>query len=241
MNALSRIGRARRLLGGKHWAWASGLAIAASISLPFINMDVNRYWAVDRLVFHTPWLILFGYLFVVTIALVESGDGGPSFPLSRYVYAIATAGGLCIALAWACGTIIPRAPYHVVDGKLRPHYAQNSPLWDRFSAAYVALQAAFDAMLAVLIYARLRNSRLAASALAEAELGRSQASRGLLLSNLEAAHAEVDPGVVIERLEAIERTYDDDPAAAEARLDELITYLRGAIPHLRSVPVPAEP
>lgn len=238
MNAISRIGRARRLLGWKQWAWASGLAIAASISLPIINMDLNRYWIVDRLIFHTPWLILFSYIFVVTIALVESGGGGPSFPLGRYIFAIAMAGALCIALAWVFGPIIPLPPYYVVDGRMRPYSPEmDTPLWDRFSATYVALQAAFDAMLAALIYARLRNSRLAARALADAELGRSEASRSLLAANLDAAHAEVDPGLVIERLEAIDRTYDEDPVAAEARLDELIAFLRGAIPRLRSDPV----
>ena len=239
MDATSRIGRARRLLGWRQWAWATGLAVAASVSLPIMSLDLNSYWAVDRLIFHTPWLILFSYIFLVAIAWVESGSGAPAFPLSRYVYATVAASALCMALAWGFGPFIPRPPRNIEDGRLRPHSAaMDSALYDRVSAGYIALQAGFDAMLAMLIYVRLRHSRLAARALAEAEEGRSEANRSLLASSLDAAHAEIDPALVIERLEAIERTYDDDPLAAEARLDELIAFLRGAIPNLRSIPMP---
>lgn len=242
MNTASRIRRARSLLGWKQWAWATGLALAASVSLPLMGLDNNRYWIVERLVSHTPWFLLFSYIFIATIAWVESGSGAPSFPVSSYVRAIAASGALCIALAWACGPIVAAPPYNVVDGKRRPQsvYA-DAPLWGRFNAAYIAVQAGFDAMLATLIYVRLRNSRLAARALAEAEWGRSEANRSLLASSLEAAQAEIDPALVIQALEAIERDYDDDPAAAENRLDELIAFLRGAIPHLRSIAVAAEP
>jgi hypothetical protein len=195
---------------------------------------------VERLLLHTPWLLLFGYIFIVAIAWVESGSGAPSFPVSRYVRAIAAASALCLALAWVCAPVIAMPPHFVVDGRMRPHGVEAStPLWNRLNAAYLAVQAGFDAMLATMIYVRLRNSRLAARALAEAEYGRSEASRNLLASSLEAAQAEIDPALVIQALEAIEREYDADPAAAEARLDELTAFLRAAIPLLRSTPDPA--
>jgi LytS/YehU family sensor histidine kinase len=101
-------------------------------------------------------------------------------------------------------------------------------------AITLGLDAAFHGSLAMLIYARLRNSRRAALALAEAELGRSEAHRKLLASRLDAARAEVDPAYVIDRLEAIAREYEVDGAAADARLDQLIAFLRSAIPRLRS-------
>jgi hypothetical protein len=242
MGAASRIRRARSLLGVKQWAWATGLALAASASLPLMGLDNNSYWMVERLVSHTPWFLLFSYMFIATIAWVESGSGAPSFPVSSYVRAIAAVSGVCIALAWVCGPIIPMAPRTVTDGRLRPTAADSSmTLSRRLNGAYIAVQAGFDAMLATMIYVRLRNSRLAARALAEAEYGRSEASRKLLASRLEAAQAEIDPARIIQALEAIERAYDDDPAAAETRLDELIAFIRGAIPHLRSIAVPAEP
>jgi LytS/YehU family sensor histidine kinase len=89
--------------------------------------------------------------------------------------------------------------------------------------------------LATFIYVGLRNSRRAARALAGAEIARSEANRALIAAQLEAAHAEVDPAVVFRALEDVERAYEEDPARADALLDELIAFLRDAIPRLRSV------
>jgi LytS/YehU family sensor histidine kinase len=106
----------------------------------------------------------------------------------------------------------------------------------RKTAAVFAL--GFDGVLhcwlATFIYVRLRNSRLAAQALARAEMERSEANRKLLDSQLSTAHAVIDPEAVFEKLETIERIYDEDPARADALLDELIVFLRTAIPQLRS-------
>ena len=46
---------------------------------------------------------------------------------------------------------------------------------------------------------------------------------------------------MIQTLERIERTYEEDPAAADARLDELIAFLRDAIPRLRSDAIASVP
>lgn len=220
--------------------WATGLAVAYSAWLPIQNLDINPYWAVQRFILHTPWLILFSCIYLCAIAWVESAQGAPMVSLSRYAGAICAAGAVCIALGWACGPVIAQAPQRIIDGRLRPAPATTDKLLvARLNGARIALFHGLHALLAVLIYARLRNLRLAARALAEAEVGRSEASRNLLASNLDAAHAQIEPALVIETLGAIEREYDDDPAAAEERLDELIALLRGAIPHLRSIPVPA--
>ena len=239
MDQDSRISRARRFLGWKQWAWATGIAVAVSISLPILSLDRNAYWAIERVIFHTPWLILFGYMFLLAIAFVESGPEAPNLPLSRYIYAVGVVSALCIALTWGFSPFIPAPPRIVEDGRPRPRpAAMDAELYDRIKTMNVALNASFDALLATLIYVRLRNSRLAARALAQAELARSEASRSLLASQLDDAQAEVDPTLVIEGLEAIERAYDADPAAAEARLDELIAFLRGAIPKIRAEGAP---
>jgi hypothetical protein len=59
MNTGHRIAQAWRVLTWKHWAWATGLAIVVSLSMPLQNLDVNSYWAVQRVMYHTPWFILF--------------------------------------------------------------------------------------------------------------------------------------------------------------------------------------
>jgi LytS/YehU family sensor histidine kinase len=90
-----------------------------------------------------------------------------------------------------------------------------------------------DGALGILIYVWLRNARRASEALARAEIERSDAERKLVTSQVEAVEAEVDPGFVFSTLETIENTYDRDRAAADAMLDELIAFLRAAIPKVR--------
>jgi LytS/YehU family sensor histidine kinase len=87
--------------------------------------------------------------------------------------------------------------------------------------------------LATFIYVRLRNARLAARALADAQIRRSEANRRLVAARLQSTHVQVDPTYVIDRLDAIARLYELDSSAADAQLDELISFLRGAIPRLR--------
>jgi sensor histidine kinase YesM len=88
--------------------------------------------------------------------------------------------------------------------------------------------------LAALLYARLRNARRMALALDEAELDRAQAQSDLVASQVQAVRARIDPTFVFARLATIEQAYERDPAAADALLDELIAFLREAIPRLRN-------
>jgi hypothetical protein len=232
---LRRLGQARRNLTWRHWAWATAISVLTSLYIPFQDFDVNWYWAVQRLVFHTPWLIAFGYFFLVAIALVETGARAADPPMARYAFAALAVGLGCIATTWTLAPIVQAPPYRVVEGKrvaLSPAINRESAL--RASAAVtLGLNAAFHGILATLIYARLRHSRRAARALADAELARSEATHSLLASRLRATQAEVDPAYVIDRLEWIGRAYETDPQAADAQLEELIGFLRDAIPRIR--------
>jgi len=230
-----RLGQARRNLTWRHWAWATAISVSISLYIPFQEFDINRYWALQRVMFHTPWLIAFGYFFLVAIALVETGARAADPPMARYALASLAVGLACIATVWTLGPIIQLPPYRVVEGR----QVALSPAIDRESAARVlpaaglGLNAAFHGILATLIYARLRHSRRAARALADAELARSEANHRLLASRLRATQAELDPAHVIDRLESIGRAYETDPGGADAQLEDLIRFLRDAIPRIR--------
>jgi hypothetical protein len=240
VNAARRVAPGWRVLTWNHWAWATGLAVALAAWMPVQNMDINPDWAVRRALYHMPWFILFGYVFLAAIAWVESEDGLAPPSMARYAGALAAATFLCILLAVSLASFIAMPPGLVVDGALVPMSAKVDPAWNRrFGGAIVGFHAAFHAWLAILIYICLRRSRRMARALADAEFARSEASRDLLASQLEAAQAEIDPTRVIERLEAIERLYEADSIRADVQLDELIVVLREAIPRLRSIPIPA--
>jgi hypothetical protein len=239
MSIVKRVLRALRILTWKHWAWASGAAVLQSIASPLQSLDFNAYWAIQSMYLRAPWYLAFAWLFLLGLAWVESGTGRAVATTWRYLRTALAVGLLCAAAAWSLSDFVPVPPRTTSQGVVlkAPHNIGRETA-RQVRAVVLGLDAAFNGALAILIYARLRSARRAALALADAELARSEANRHLLDSRLDAAHAEVDPADVIDRLERIEQAYESDPAAADARLDELIAFLRGAIPRLRAEPLP---
>jgi hypothetical protein len=101
--------------------------------------------------------------------------------------------------------------------------------------------------IAVLFYAHLQRSRVheeAAKRLAVAQLAQREARRRLAQGRLQAVQARIDPQLLFDMLDAVRRAYESDAARAEQLLDELVAFLRAALPRLQhassSVPREAE-
>jgi Histidine kinase len=67
----------------------------------------------------------------------------------------------------------------------------------------------------------------------EAERARALARRRTLESELQALQARVEPMFLFDTLERIRTAYRSDAAAGSAMMEDLILYLRAALPHLR--------
>jgi hypothetical protein len=80
--------------------------------------------------------------------------------------------------------------------------------------------------------ARGHSERMVAS-LRAAELARQHARKALLESRLEIVKAQVEPGFLLGTLARVQDLYEIDPARADRALDDLIDYLRAALPQLR--------
>ncbi len=232
--------RALRTLTWKHWVWATVIGVLVSVSIPLQDFDTNRYWAPWRVLFHTPWFLFFSYTFLIAIAVAEASAPDPSAPSAwRYVATLAVASFVCIAALGAFPELVRAAPRQVVAGQTTFKTTSTDPI-ARAKAHRVSAMTGLGALalihgwLATFIYVRLRNSRRATKALADAEIGRSEAQRSLLAAQLVAAHAQVDPAFVLQALEKVERAYEEDSARADALLDEFIAFLRDAIPKLRA-------
>ena len=238
MSFAERAIRAWRILTWRHWAWASGAAVLLSIASPLQRLDFNASWALQSMYLRAPWYLAFAYLFLASLAWVESDPRGAT--TLRYLRGALAVGLLCLAASGVLSSFVPMPPRTTSQGVvLSPGPGVHADVRARATAmSVVGMDAAFHGALAILIYARLRKARLAALDLARAELARSEANRKLLATRLDAARAQVDPSLVIEHLERIESEYETDPAAADAELDELIAFLRGAIPRLRAEPLP---
>ena len=234
MKMLAR--RVRGIVTWRHWAWPTAIGALIGVSAPLKELDVNPDWALWRVLYHTPWFILFGYVFVLAITLVEATTTRVRLSITRCLLAVIGASLVCVALAGTFALHVRSPPQRIVEGRIDPAPAKTR--WEsnqRYGMMmWLGLDGAFYGSLAMFIYVRLRNARLAARALADAEIRRSEEQRALIAAQLVAAQARIDPAFVMKALDDIERTYEVDPARADVALDEFIAFLRDAIPRLRA-------
>ncbi len=69
--------------------------------------------------------------------------------------------------------------------------------------------------------------------LRDAELERQASERRVVESRLSVIKARVEPEFLFNSIEAVQRLYRDNVDAAERRIDDLIVYLRAALPQVR--------
>ena len=165
--------------------------------------------------FRYAWIAL-TLLLAVAIAdrAVESGRSGRG----AYVVAVVLAIGLAAPLAYAI------APYHGEEGKwgtwLVPSVV-SAMSWFLFGG------------LAVFVYVDRKRARATRERLAAAELERARRAKQTLESRLAAMQARVEPQFLFNTLAQVRELYDADAVLGERMLDELIAYLRAAMPHMR--------
>ncbi|MFL6698072.1 MAG: sensor histidine kinase [Vitreoscilla sp.] len=87
--------------------------------------------------------------------------------------------------------------------------------------------------IACVVYVNRRTAHLAGRRLHEAELARASSRRRTLESRLQAMQARVEPQFLFNTLAQVRELYLRDAQAASRMLEDLIAYLRAALPHLR--------
>jgi sensor histidine kinase YesM len=87
--------------------------------------------------------------------------------------------------------------------------------------------------IACCIYLYRRSARQALERMRAAEVQRARARRRTLESQLQAMQARVEPQFLFNTLAQVGELYERDPDVAGRMLDDLIAYLRAALPHLR--------
>lgn len=249
VNACAR--RAWRTLTWRHWAWATAIPVLVAVSMPLQVFGSNRYWAFWQMLFNIPWYLFIAYLFLAAVVLAESfAIVGDAVGMRRYVAAMAVASVVCVGVAGLLWDRFPQPPKTVEAGQVLAPRSDLSPAErearNRTHIMFRTLTPLLFGWLATFVYINLRRSRRSMRLLEEAQIGRSEAQQALFAAQLAAAHAQVDPALVFRKLEDIEKSYDADPVKAGEELDDLIAFLRAAIPRLRSeeasgrfVPVPA--
>lgn len=96
--------------------------------------------------------------------------------------------------------------------------------------------ATFSLAMALLFFAHLRRSRAhedAAARLAAAQAAQRELRRRAAEAQLKALQARIDPRFLFDVLDDVRRCYASDAEGAEQALDELVAFLRAALPRLR--------
>jgi len=87
---------------------------------------------------------------------------------------------------------------------------------------------------ATFIYLDAIRARREQLRLRTAQAERTLTAKHLLESRLQAMQARVEPAFLFNTLAHVRRLYETEAASAERMLDDLIRYLRAAMPHMRS-------
>jgi hypothetical protein len=89
-------------------------------------------------------------------------------------------------------------------------------------------------VMALLYCAHLRRSRAHRQASARLAAAQRHARRRIAQSRVQEMQARIDPNLLFQMLQTVRRLYESDQALAEHFLDELIVFLRAALPRLRT-------
>lgn len=146
----------------------------------------------------------------------------PPDPPRRWPWVVAACAGALVssplAVLWTSG-IINRFVHPV-----RPH-----PMF----MVYIGIETAILGSAVFWIIADRARARRARERMHQAELARIDAERRSVESDLQALQARVEPGFLFSTLNQVKDLYDRDAALGERTLDELIAYLRAAMPQMR--------
>lgn len=155
-------------------------------------------------------------LLAVAIAdrAIDTGRAGRG----AYVIALVLAIGLAAPLAYAI------VPYHGEEGK-----------WGTWLVPSVisAMSWLLFGGLAVFVYVDRKRARATRERLATAELERTRSAKRTLESRLAAMQARVEPQFLFNTLAQARDLYDTNEVLGGRMLDELIAYLRAAMPKMR--------
>ncbi|MEO6742869.1 MAG: histidine kinase [Caldimonas sp.] len=210
------------------------VAFLLSFAYPVTSLASSLGVATDV----TPALIAAGLFRTTVQGLVN----GPSFLIAGYVLQRLDLTGWRAALAAFALAGVPAA----IHGTLVVATSWSDMLVGIGDARdFLVDSIANTSSMALLFFTHLQHSRAQAAAaerLGAAKAAQRGARRRLAYGQLKAVQARIDPQLLFDMLDAVRRAYVSDPVRAERLLDELVAFLRAALPRLQdaSSTVPRE-
>ena len=224
--------RTWRYLGKEHLLAVLLAAPLISLLVASSTLHINFYNVPRKFLGLMPWYLAIASAFVMAIAFVESNTPRHRPSLSRYLAAAFVASVTCLIAMALLSDVIGMPPRRVVPGtNLGAYYTKKDVLPSVVFGT--TLDPVVHCVIGMFVYVRLRNARLASLALQRAQLRASDAARAELSARLATARDRIDGSYLTQALDDIERAYWVDPAQADRLMDELIEFLRAAIPEVR--------
>ncbi|MCC7325699.1 MAG: histidine kinase [Burkholderiales bacterium] len=217
---------AQRLLALLRRRWPSIAAFVVLLSL----FDAMRAWSVydapDGFVEGIVTSVRIGWMLTLAAALAPYLVEAANFrPIPRAVSSVTVTFFLVAVVALVVGLLVegPITP-GVRDGRL----LSNEAFLVRACWLYSVAGLLFAA------YCQTRDEGIATLRAARAaELERADSQRNILASRLQVLQARMEPELLFGALRDVRGAYLRDPTAAESLLDDLIGYLRAALPQMR--------
>jgi hypothetical protein len=190
--------------------------------------------------FSIPWLELiricvnseiWSFSLLLCVVLADERVDRGARALSAY--------GIAIVLAAVVGMLIGIAQSHFVwDAIVNPPAilkikTEINPWVVYTHHVYIVIETVLIGSLATYLYVDRREARKMAQRLHEAGLRRADQAKSMLESQLQAMQARVEPQFLFNTLAQVKQLYDLDPLLGERMLDDLIAYLRAAMPKMR--------
>jgi len=201
---------------------ASGVLVSVALTvvseIALIPIDPGRLPPPITVAFMTGFLSIF-----VAVMLADEAVARGAPRKAAYPFAIALAAAFGAVAQWRVNAALGITP----TWDLGPHM-----LWLTQPTGCFFLFTMVGA-LATGVYVNLRTAQAAIRRMHAAESARAAAQRRTIESQLQALQARIEPRFLFDTLARVRDLYEADAARASRMLDELIAYLRAALPHLR--------
>ncbi|HKU87206.1 MAG TPA: histidine kinase [Casimicrobiaceae bacterium] len=219
-----------RWLTGLSWArvgWTCAVATSFALHYAPINV-VNTYYRFDVPIttYVEEFLVLLPDCLVMWLVLMLIATVADNLPLRGM------ARKCVFALALVLGILVIPIEWCVLLSWNRGEECANFLSWPFLVRAWYAagLQTAVFAAVIGVIWSSYRRDATAATALHEVALERIWLQRRTLHAGLKARQARVEPQFLLDNVTAIAASCEDDADRAERMIDELVVYLRAALP-----------
>jgi Histidine kinase len=205
-----------RDISGAEVLWTFAVALTFTVAHAYsLNTAPGRNWPFPIRVYEWFYVPL-SLIFTLAFRFAEHEPEPRGHLWQRYAIAIAAA------------VLV----FHVVSLAIVKSTSERHQIAGAAGDLWGLMQTLMIGSIAAVVYSSLARSRRAQAAFDAAALQRAGSRRRVSAARLASQQARLEPAFLFGSLDLVQSLYERDPAAAEATLQNLIDYLRAALPKL---------